>query len=160
MPAARAASSREDPSSTSARASIRRAARASRHRPASRRSSTAPSSFRVTATVMAPLRRSATPPINALGPRVAPRAQRSEAGAVGMTPMLLPTHDHEHADDELAEGVPTAALMGMLAWLVPALLVLVPVAALAAVSSRPKRADLAFVDPIEAVRVPDGEGAA
>ena len=75
--------------------------------------------------------------------------------------MLLPTHDHEHTDDELAEGVPTAALVGMLAWLVPALLVLAPVAALAAVFSRPKqRADLAFVDPIEAVRVPDGEGAA
>src|SRR4051794_14287794 len=54
MPAARAASSREAPSSTSARASIRRAARASRHRPASRRSSPAPSSRRVTATVMAP----------------------------------------------------------------------------------------------------------
>ena len=35
-----------------------------------------------------------------------------------------------------------------------------PVAALAAVFSRPKRADLAFVDPIEAVRVLDGEGAA
>ena len=52
------------------------------------------------------------------------------------------------------------ALVGMLAWLVPALLVLAPVAALAAVFSRPKRADLAFVDPIEAVRVPDGEGAA
>src|SRR4051794_30587823 len=34
MPAARAASSREAPSSTSAKASIRRAARASRHRPA------------------------------------------------------------------------------------------------------------------------------
>src|SRR3954447_3917216 len=54
MPAARAASSREAPSSTSARASIRRAARASRHRAASRRSSTAPGSFRVIATVMAP----------------------------------------------------------------------------------------------------------
>src|SRR5947209_4412406 len=54
MPAARAASSREDPSSPSARASIRRAARASRHRAASRRSSTAPGSCRVTATVMAP----------------------------------------------------------------------------------------------------------
>src|SRR3954463_9062092 len=54
MPAARAASSREDPSSTRARASIRRAARASRHRPASRRSSAAPSSSRVIATVMAP----------------------------------------------------------------------------------------------------------
>ena len=54
MPAARAASSREAPSSTSARASIRRAARASRHRPASRRSSTAPSSFRVIAIVIAP----------------------------------------------------------------------------------------------------------
>ena len=85
MPAARAASSREAPSSTSARASIRRAARASRHRPASRRSSPAPSSRRVTATVMAPLRRSATPPINARRPRMAPRAQRSEAGAVGIT---------------------------------------------------------------------------
>src|SRR4051794_32327766 len=54
MPAARAASSREDPSSTSARASIRGAARAPRHRPASRRSSAAPSSSRVIATVMAP----------------------------------------------------------------------------------------------------------
>src|SRR3954451_1181311 len=54
MPAARAASSREDPSSTSARASIRRAAGASRHRLASRRSSPAPGSFRVIATVMAP----------------------------------------------------------------------------------------------------------
>ena len=65
MPAARAASSREAPSSTSARASMRRAARASRHRPASRRSSPAPSSFRVTATVMAPsadrLHRRSTP---------------------------------------------------------------------------------------------------
>ena len=39
----------------------------------------------MTATVMAPLRRSATPPINARGPRVAPRAERSEAGAVGIT---------------------------------------------------------------------------
>src|SRR3954464_1090076 len=84
MPAARAASSREAPSSTSARASISLAARASRHRPATRRSSTAPSSFRVTATVMAPLRRSATPPINARGPRMAPRAQRSEARALGI----------------------------------------------------------------------------
>ena len=74
--------------------------------------------------------------------------------------MLLPTRDHEHGDDELAEGVPTAALVGMLAWLVPALLVLAPVAALAAVFSRPRRAGPAFVDPIEAVRVPDGEGAA
>ena len=74
--------------------------------------------------------------------------------------MLLPTHDHEHTDDELAEGVPTAALLVMILWLVPALLVLAPVAALAAVFSRPKRADLAFVDPIEAARVPDGEGAA
>src|SRR3954447_25741750 len=65
MPAARAASAREPPSSTRASASMRRAARASRHRPASRRSSTPPSSFRVTATVMAPsvdrLHRRSTP---------------------------------------------------------------------------------------------------
>src|SRR5689334_21493082 len=65
MPAARAASAREAPSGTSARASIRRAARASRHRPASRRSSAAPGSRRVTATVMAPsadrLHRRSTP---------------------------------------------------------------------------------------------------
>jgi hypothetical protein len=74
--------------------------------------------------------------------------------------MLLPTHDHEHTDDDLAEAVPTLQLVLMVAWLVPALLVLAPVAALAAVFSRPRRADLAFVDPIEAVRVPDGEGAA
>src|SRR4051794_36517075 len=64
MPAARAASAREDPSSTSARASIRRAARASRHRLASRRSSPAPGSFRVIATVMAP----SAPPPAAPGP--------------------------------------------------------------------------------------------
>ena len=74
--------------------------------------------------------------------------------------MLLPTHDHEHSDDELAEGVPMWSLLVMILWLVPALLVLAPVAALAAVFSRPRRADLAFVDPIEAVRAPDGEGAA
>ena len=74
--------------------------------------------------------------------------------------MLLPTRDPEFTDDELAEGVPTAALVGTLLWLAPALLVLAPVAAIAALVSRPKRADLAFVDPIEAVRVLDGEGAA
>ena len=74
--------------------------------------------------------------------------------------MLLPTHDHEHSDDELAEGVPTLQLVGMLLWLVPALLVLAPVAALAALFSRPKRHDPLFVDPIEAVRVLDGKGAA
>src|SRR5690348_17948876 len=101
MPAARAASSREAPSSTSARASIRRAARASRHRPASRRSSTAPSSFRVTATVMAPLRRSATPPINPRGPRMAPRAQRSEARALGIT-VYLGYVDIGYVDRDLA----------------------------------------------------------
>src|SRR4051794_11858515 len=92
MPAARAASSREAPSSTSARASIRRAARASRHRAASRRSSTAPGSFRVTATVMAP------PPIGhtADQPRRAPRGSgRDDASAiraVGMT-LWAPTPD-------------------------------------------------------------------
>ena len=74
--------------------------------------------------------------------------------------MLLPTRDHEHTDDELAEAVPTWSLLVMILWLVPALLILVPVAALAALLSRPKRPDPSFVDPIEAVRVPDGEGAA
>src|SRR4051794_23651449 len=70
MPAARAASSREDPSSTSARASIRRAARASRHRAASRRSSPAPGSCRVIAIVIRalPCRRPTTDQ-----PRRAPR---------------------------------------------------------------------------------------
>ena len=70
--------------------------------------------------------------------------------------MLLPANDHEHTDDELAEGVPTWALLVMILWLVPALIIVAPVAALAAVFSRPKRADLAFVDPIEAVRSPTG----
>ena len=73
--------------------------------------------------------------------------------------MLLPTRDHEHTGDDLAEAVSTLSLLGTILWLVPALLVLAPVAALAAVFSRPRRADLAFVDPIEAVRVLDGEGA-
>src|SRR4051794_2530471 len=70
MPAARAASSREDPSSTSARASIRRAALASRHRAASRRRSPAPGSRRVIAIVIRalPCRRPTTDQ-----PRRAPR---------------------------------------------------------------------------------------
>src|SRR3954471_6386175 len=79
MPAARAASSREAPSSTRAKASIRREAAVSRHRLASRHSSTAPSSFRVTATVMAP------PPIGytADQPRQVPRGSgRHDASAI------------------------------------------------------------------------------
>src|SRR6478735_4406952 len=70
MPAARAASSREDPSSTGAKASIRRAALASRHRAASRRRSPAPGSCRVIAIVIRalPCRRPTTDQ-----PRQAPR---------------------------------------------------------------------------------------
>src|SRR3954469_21114535 len=86
MPAARAAPSREAPSSTSARASIRRAALASRHRAASRRSSTAPGSFRVIATVMAPPLIGHT----ADQPRQAPRGSERDDGsairAVGISP--------------------------------------------------------------------------
>src|SRR3954451_9987210 len=77
MPAARAASSREAPSGTSARASIRRAALASRHRAASRRSSTAPGSFRVIATVMAPPLIGHT----ADQPRQAPRGSERDDGS-------------------------------------------------------------------------------
>jgi hypothetical protein len=73
--------------------------------------------------------------------------------------VLLPTHDPEFTDDELAEGVSTAALVGMLLWLVPALLVLAPIVAIMALFSRPKGLD-EFVDPIETVRVLDGEGTA
>src|SRR4051812_7478444 len=90
MPAARAASSREAPSSTSARASIRRAALASRHRAASRRSSTAPGSFRVIATVMAPPLIGHT----ADQPRQAPRGSERDDGsairAVGMIRSIDP----------------------------------------------------------------------
>src|SRR3982751_746198 len=79
MPAARAASAREDPSSTRAKASIRREAAVSRHRLASRRSSTAPSSFRVIATVMAPPLIGYT----ADQPRQAPRGSgRDDASAI------------------------------------------------------------------------------
>src|SRR3954447_7365890 len=91
MPAARAASSREDPSSTSARASIRRAARASRHRAASRRSSPAPGSCRVIAIVIRalPCRRPTTDQ-----PRRAPRGSgrdnTSGIQAVGITPPSTP----------------------------------------------------------------------
>src|SRR5690349_4135815 len=70
MPAARAAASREPPSS--ARASIRRAARASRHRAASRRSSPAPGSRRVIATTIGPLPTGPYRRINRQGPRDAP----------------------------------------------------------------------------------------
>src|SRR5689334_4644945 len=72
MPAARAAVSREPPSSTSARTSIRRAARASGHRAASRRSSPAPSSRRVIATTIGPLPTGPYRRINRRGPRDAP----------------------------------------------------------------------------------------
>lgn len=70
--------------------------------------------------------------------------------------MLLPNGDHEHTDDELAEPVSTASLLVMLLWLVPALVLAAPLAALAALAglfSRPERHP-AFVDPIEAA----GEG--
>ena len=87
------------------------------------------------------------------------RSRQGEA-KVGPSPAHDHDHEHEHTDDELAEGVSTAELLDMLLWLVPAFVLLAPVAALAAVSSRPKRADLAFVDPIAAVRFLDGEGAA
>jgi cytochrome c-type biogenesis protein CcmH/NrfF len=73
--------------------------------------------------------------------------------------VLIPTNDPEHTDDELAEGVPTLQLVGMILWLVPALLVLAPIVAIMALFSRPKDLD-EFVDPIEAVRVLDGEGTA
>src|SRR3954452_24242611 len=75
MPAARAAPSREPPSSTSAKASIRRAALASRHRPASRRSSPALSSRRVTSTTIGPLPTGPYRRTNRQGSRDAPRAQ-------------------------------------------------------------------------------------
>ena len=84
MPAARAASSREDPSSTRAKASIRREAAVSRHRLASRRRSPAPSSFRVIATVMAPPP-TGTPPINRVGRHKAPSAMtRQQFGPSGI----------------------------------------------------------------------------
>src|SRR4051795_6467269 len=91
MPAARAASSREDPSSTSARASIRRAALASRHRAASRRRSPAPGSRRVIAIVIRalPCRRPTTDQ-----PRRAPRGSgrddTSGIRAVGIRETLRP----------------------------------------------------------------------
>src|SRR4051812_22691352 len=88
MPAARAAPAREAPSSTRAKASIRRGAAVSRHRLASRRSSTAPSSFRVIATVMAP------PPIGhtADQPRQAPRGSgRDDASAIRAVGIILHT---------------------------------------------------------------------
>ncbi len=58
MPASRAASVRDDPSSTSAKASIRREAAPARSRPAARRSPAASNSNRViaTATIAASLR--------------------------------------------------------------------------------------------------------
>ena len=43
------------------------------------------------------------------------RGRARPARRRGVTPMLLPTHDPEHTDDELAEAVPTLALVGMLA---------------------------------------------
>src|SRR5215212_6304004 len=61
MPAWRAASPRELPSSTRARAGIRREAAASRQRFASRRRSPALSSRRVTATVIVPSRDRTSP---------------------------------------------------------------------------------------------------
>src|SRR6059058_2966688 len=103
MPAARAAPSREAPSSTSARASIRRAALASRHRAASRRSSTAPGSFRVIATVMAPPLIGHT----ADQPRQAPRGSERDDGsairAVGITPKK-----YQSGETDVAGGISKA----------------------------------------------------
>jgi len=59
--------------------------------------------------------------------------------------MLLPYADHEHSDDELLEPVSTLALVGTILWLVPALLVTAPVAALASLFARPAPA---FADPL------------
>src|SRR4051812_27767169 len=104
MPAARAASSREDPSSTSARASIRRAALASRHRAASRRSSTAPGSFRVIATVMAPplIGHTADQPRRA--PRGSGRDDTSGIRAVGLRGGIGLTNERWAALEPLVEG--------------------------------------------------------
>src|SRR5438270_12873183 len=96
MPAARAAPSREAPSSTSARASIRRAALASRHRAASRRSSTAPGSFRVLATVMAPPLIGHT----ADQPRQAPRGSERDDGSAIRAVGIIRRPDHEMAAGE------------------------------------------------------------
>ena len=76
------------PSSTSARASIRRAALASRHRAASRRSSPAPGSCRVIATVIAPPVSASTPPINRGRRHEAPGATtRQEFGPLVLEPV-------------------------------------------------------------------------
>src|SRR6478752_7274680 len=91
MPAARAASSREDPSSTSARASIRRAARASRHRAASRRRSPAPGSCRVIAIVIRalPCRRPTTDQ-----PRRAPRGSGRDNTSGIQAVGIISTKEH------------------------------------------------------------------
>src|SRR4051794_9747038 len=106
MPAARAASSREAPSSTSARASIRREAAVSRHRLASRRSSTAPGSFRVIATVMAP------PPIGytADHPRQAPRGSRRD-DASAIRPVGITLWKRDMRVERLRRLVPTPHLL-------------------------------------------------
>src|SRR5881397_3164663 len=95
MPAARAA-----PSSTSARASIRREAAPSRHRLASRRSSPAPSSCRVIPTVMAPPLIGYT----ADQPRQAPRgSERDDASAIRAVAITSPLMS-------LSEEVPVTEL--------------------------------------------------
>src|SRR3954454_18801262 len=89
MPAGRGASSREAPSSTSARASIRREAAPSRHRLASRRRSPAPSSCRVIPTVMAPPLIGYT----ADQPRQAPRgSERDDVSAIRAVGITLKRH--------------------------------------------------------------------
>ena len=81
MPAARAAASRERPSSTEAKASMRREAAAPRPRPAPHRRAAALSSRRVTATVIRTSQAEPRPPINEGGSRKAPAGQtRQEIG--------------------------------------------------------------------------------
>src|SRR3954463_8911036 len=88
MPAARAASSREAPSSTSAGASPRGEAAPSRPRLASRRRSPAPSSCRVIPTVMAPPLIGYTADQPRQAPRGSERDDVSAIRAVGITRSL------------------------------------------------------------------------
>ena len=75
--------------------------------------------------------------------------------------MLIPNRDLDVDDDDPAVVLPWWAILSILLWLDAGAPPPRPVAAIAALFSRPKRQDALFVDPIEAASgVRDGEGAA
>lgn len=71
--------------------------------------------------------------------------------------MLIPDRDLDTDYDDPDVVLPWWAILSAAAWALLALLLLLPVMPFVLLTSRPKRHDPLFVDPLEAVRVLDGD---